>query len=106
MARRIKRRHRSVKPQMLTMAALDRRSTAYKLVADLTAKMAAEAGGQLTTRERCYLEAFVGNYIVQNNLLVRILQGEKIDLAAYAATVSNMLLVGRVSQGGREHEVE
>ena len=91
-----RRRHRRVKPQMLTMAALDRRSNAYRLAADLTAKMAAEAGGldQLTIKQRCYLEGFIGSYIIQNDLLVRILQGEKIDLAAHAAAVSSMVRVG------------
>ena len=85
-----------MKPQLLTRDHLDRRSNAFKLSEEITAKLVAELGGsdRLNTKQRMAVEAMVGAYIIQHNIITRMLMGEDIDVSAHASAVHSMLRAG------------
>ena len=93
---KFRRKHRRSKPQLLTRDHLDRRSNAYKLSEAITAKLVAELGGfdRLNTKQRMAVEAMVGAYIIQHNIITRMLMGEEIDVGAHASAVHSMLRAG------------
>ncbi len=90
-----KRKHKQVKPQLLTRKSLDQRSNAAKLFDHLVTHIQADLGGrdQLSTVELSLIEGFVGATVVMNDLNTRLALGQKIDLAEHAAAVSAMVRV-------------
>ena len=93
---KFRRKHRRSKPQLLTRDHLDKRSNAFKLSEAITAKLVAELGGfdRLNTKQKMCVEAMTGAYIIQHNIITRMLMGEEIDVSAHASAVHSMLRAG------------
>ena len=93
---KFRRKHRRSKPQLLTRDHLDKRSNAFRLSEEITAKLVADLGGfdRLNTKQRMAVEAMVGAYIIQHNIITRMLMGEDIDVSAHASAVHSMLRAG------------
>ena len=89
------RRHRAVKPQLLTREVLDKRSNAFKLFNRLAADIEADLGGrdQLSTIELTLIEAYVGAAVTLQSLNTRLALGQVIDLSQHAQAVSAMVRV-------------
>jgi hypothetical protein len=84
----------------LTRDVLDGRTNAAKLYDRLVIDIENDLGGRenLSTVERALIEAFAGASVTLNNLNVRLVQGEPIDLSQHAQAVSAMV---RVAFGAR-----
>jgi hypothetical protein len=91
----VRRRHRAVKPQLLTRRALDKRSNAFKLFNRLAADIEADLGGrdQLSTIELTLIEAYVGAAVTLQHLNTQLALGQPIDLSQHAQAVSAMVRV-------------
>jgi hypothetical protein len=91
----VRRRHRAVKPQLLTSEVLDKRSNAFKLFNRLTADIEADLGGrdQLSTIELTLIEAYVGAAVALQHLNTQLALGQPIDLSQHAQAVSAMVRV-------------
>jgi hypothetical protein len=91
----VRRRHRAVKPQLLTRKVLDRRSNAFKLFNRLAADIEADLGGrdQLSTIELTLIEAYVGAAVTLQHLNTQLALGQPIDLSQHAQAVSAMVRV-------------
>lgn len=90
-----KRRHRAIKPQLLTRASLDQRSNAAKMFDQLVSSIEADLGGrdQLSTIEISLIEGFAGSSVVLNDLNTRLALGQAIDLAEHASVCSSMVRI-------------
>jgi hypothetical protein len=91
----VRRRHRAVKPQLLTRGTLDKRSSAFKLFNRLAADIEADLGGrdQLSTIELTLIEAYVGATVTLQHLNTQLALGQPIDLGQHAQAVSAMVRV-------------
>ena len=90
-----RRQHKATRPQLLTRAQLDGRTSAAKAFDKLVADIKADLGGrdQLSTIELVLIEAFAGAAVTLQHLNTRLALGQEIDLAQYAQTVSAMVRV-------------
>jgi hypothetical protein len=91
----VRRRHRAVKPQLLTRGTLDKRSNAFKLFNRLAADIEADLGGRnpLNTIELTLIEAYVGATVTLQHLNTQLALGQPIDLSQHAQAVSAMVRV-------------
>jgi hypothetical protein len=91
----VRRRHRAVKPQLLSRTRIDRRSNAARVFDRLVADVESDLGGrdQLSAVERALIEGFAGAAVVLDNLNTRLLLGQEIDLSQHAQAVSAMVRV-------------
>jgi hypothetical protein len=91
----VRRRHRAVKPQLLSRTRIDRRSNAAKVFDGLVSAVHADLGGrdQLSAIELALVEAFAGAAVTLDNLNTRLLLGQEIDLSQHAQAVSAMVRV-------------
>jgi hypothetical protein len=91
----VRRRHRAVKPQLLSRTRIDRRSNAAKVFDRLVAAVQSDLGGrdQLSAIELALVEAFAGTAVTLDNLNTRLLLGQEIDLSQHAQAVSAMVRV-------------
>jgi hypothetical protein len=91
-----KRRNKGrIRPQLLTRAELDGRTTAAKVFDRLVADIEADLGGrdQLSTIERALVEAFAGAAVTLHHLNTKLALGEQIELSDHASAVSAMVRV-------------
>jgi hypothetical protein len=91
----VRRRHRAVKPQLLSRTRIDRRSNAARVFDRLVADVQSDLGGrdQLSAIELALVEAFAGAAVTLDNLNTRLLLGQEIDLSQHAQAVSAMVRV-------------
>jgi hypothetical protein len=94
-APRPKRKHRRVKPQLLTRAELDGRSGAAKTFDAIARGIAADLGGeaQLSTVQKHLVEAFAGCAIHVNDLNVKLLTGQPVDILVHSYVISTLCRV-------------
>jgi len=90
-----RRQHKATRPQLLTRAQLDGRTSAAKAFDKLVSDIEADLGGrdQLSTIQLALIEAFAGAAVTLQHLNTRLALGEEIDLGQYAQTVSAMVRV-------------
>jgi hypothetical protein len=90
-----RRQHKATRPQLVTRAQLDGRTSAAKAFDKLVANIEADLGGrdQLSTIELVLIEAFAGATVTLQHLNTRLALGQEIDLGQYAQTVSAMVRV-------------
>lgn len=90
-----RRRHVRSRPQLLDRRELDGRTNAAKIFDRWAVAIENDLGGHdhLSSIEHALKEAFVGAYIILNNLNTRMLLGQQIDFAEHAAAVSAMTKV-------------
>jgi hypothetical protein len=90
-----RRNKKRIKPQLLTRAELDGRTTAAKVFDRLVADIESDLGGhdQLSTIERALVEAFAGAAVTLHHLNTKLALGEQIDLSEHASAVSAMVRV-------------
>jgi hypothetical protein len=88
-----RRQHKATRPQLLTRAQLDGRTSAAKAFDQLVTDIEADLGGrdQLSTIERALIEAFAGAAL--HHLNTQLALGQQIDLSQYAQVVSAMVRV-------------
>jgi hypothetical protein len=74
---------------------LDGRTAAAKLFDRLVADVLVDLGGgdNVSTIERRLVEAFVGSSVLNDQMNLRVLLGEPVNLSEYAQTVSAMVRV-------------
>jgi hypothetical protein len=106
-----KRKHRAVKPQLLTRERLGRRSNTAKLFAQMASAIEVDLGGrsQLSRIELELVEAFCGAALLMRHLnarLVLLKDGEPIDAAAFAtATTALTRIAGQLGLSRRQRDV-
>ena len=90
-----RRQHKATRPQLLTRAQLDGRTSAAKAFDKLVSDIEADLGGrdQLSTIQLALIEAFAGAAVTLQHLNTRLALGQEIDLGQYAQTVSAMVRV-------------
>ena len=90
-----RRQHKATRPQLLTRAQLDGRTSAAKAFDKLVADIEADLGGrdQLSAIELALIEAFAGAAVTLQHLNTRLALGQEIDLGQYAQVVSAMVRV-------------
>jgi hypothetical protein len=90
-----RRQHKATRPQLLTRAQLDGRTSAAKALDKLVADIEADLGGrdQLSTIQLVLIEAFAGVAVMLQRLNTRLALGEEIDLGQHAQAVSAMVRV-------------
>jgi len=90
-----RRQHKATRPQLLTRAQLDGRTSAAKAFDKLVADIEADLGGrdQLSTIELALIEAFAGASVTLQHLNMRLALGQEIDLGQHAQAVSAMVRV-------------
>lgn len=90
-----RRQHKATRPQLLTRAQLDGRTSAAKALDKLVADIEADLGGrdQLSTIELALIEAFAGATVTLQHLNTRLALGQEIDLSQHAQAVSSMVRV-------------
>jgi len=83
---RARRRHRSVRPQLLNIKGLDRRTAARKAFDVLVAEIEHDLGGgeQLSAIEKSLIQAYAGSAILLDDLNARVVLGQEIDVGTYA----------------------
>lgn len=93
--KRLPRRHRRAKPQLVRRDGLDGRSNAAKFFDGLVREIETDLGGadQLSAIERSLIEAFVGARLWVDHFNTKALLGEAIDVGAYSATASVMVRI-------------
>ena len=89
------RKHRAVKPQLLTRAVLDQRSNAAKLFDQLVVDIQNDLGGrhELSAIELTLVEAYAGAAITLENLNTRMLLGQDIDFGQHAQACTAMVRI-------------
>jgi hypothetical protein len=90
-----RRQHQATRPQLLTRAQLDGRTSAAKAFDKMVADIEADLGGrdQLSTIERALIEAFAGAAVILHHLNTQFALGQQIDLSQHAQAVSAMVRV-------------
>jgi hypothetical protein len=90
-----RRSHRATAPQLLDRRVLDGRTNAAKIYDGQVTAIEHDLGGpdRLSSIEHNLVEAFVGSYVVMNNLNTRMLLGQQIDFSEHAQAVSAMVKV-------------
>ena len=90
-----RRQHKATRPQLLTRAQLDGRTSAAKAFDKLVADIEADLGGrdQLSAIELALIEAFAGAAVTLQHLNTRLALGQEIDLGQHAVAVSSMVRV-------------
>ena len=90
-----KRRHRAVRPQLLTRDQLDGRTNAAKIFDKIVVDIENDLGGhdQLSTITRALIEGFAGAALTLYNLNTQLALGEPIDATEHAQAVSVMVRV-------------
>jgi hypothetical protein len=91
LARR-RKQHKRTKPQLLTRSDIDRRSNAAKYFDRMVTDIEQDLSGRenLSTIELALIEGFVGSATVLQNLNVRLMGGEQIDVSEHAQCVSGL----------------
>jgi hypothetical protein len=79
------------KPRPMSPERLDARLAAAKKFDAIVSGLTAELGGNLTIRQRGFVEAFAGCRINLDDYNARRLLGQSVDPLAYNTTVSNMV---------------
>jgi hypothetical protein len=90
-----RRQHKATRPQLLTRAQLDGRTSAAKAFDKLVADIETDLGGrdQLSTIQFVLIEAFAGVAVTLQHLNTRLALGQEIDLGQHAQAVSAMVRV-------------
>jgi hypothetical protein len=90
-----RRQHKATRPQLLTRAQLDGRTSAAKAFDKLVADIETDLGGgdQLSAIELALIEAFAGAAVTLQHLNTRLALGQEIDLSQHALAVSSMVRV-------------
>jgi hypothetical protein len=90
-----RRSHRATAPQLLDRRQLDGRTNAAKIFDRWVDRIETDLGGRdhLSSIEHALKEAFVGAYVILNNLNTRLLLGQQIDFSEHAQAVSAMVKV-------------
>jgi hypothetical protein len=90
-----RRRHVRSRPQLLDRSQLDGRTNAAKIFDRWVDRIETDLGGRdhLSSIEHALKEAFVGAYVILNNLNTRLLLGQQIDFSEHAQAVSAMVKV-------------
>jgi hypothetical protein len=104
---RARRRHRAVRPQLLTRQQLDRRAGPVKAFDNLVAAIEDDLGGTaaLSAIERELVEIFCGAAISVRMLNAEVARGRDVDLAALAAAGGLALKVAsRLGIKRRQHD--
>jgi hypothetical protein len=93
--RPVKRPHRATKIQLLSRSHLDGRSNACKEFDRIVSGIESDLGGKdrLSTVQAALVEAFAGAAVHVNNLNVRLLTGETVDLTEHSAAIGAMVRV-------------
>jgi hypothetical protein len=88
-----KRRHRRVKPQLLTREHLDGRTNAAKAFDSIATSIANDLGGEaaLATVQKHLVEAFAGVAIVVNDMNARKALGQDVDLLQQSQAISTLV---------------
>jgi hypothetical protein len=89
------RPHGPIKPVPFTRADLDSRTAAARMWDNLSANIAADLGGEanLSSVQKTLIEAFVGVSIRLNDLNMRGLRGEQIDLSELSLAASTLVRI-------------
>jgi len=82
---RARRPHRSVRPKLLNIKGLDRRTAARKAFDALVAEIEHDLGGreQLSAIEKTLMQAYAGSAIVLYDLNARVVLGQEIDVGTH-----------------------
>jgi len=94
-----KRKHRAVRPQLLTRERLGTRTSTARLFAEMAAAIQSDLGGadRLSRIESELVEAFCGAAVLARHLnarLVLLKDGEPIDTAAFATAATALSRIG------------
>jgi len=87
---RARRPHRSVRPKLLNIKGLDRRTAARKAFDALVAEIEHDLGGreQLSAIEKSLIQAYAGSAILLDDLNARVVLGQEIDVGTHAQITS------------------
>jgi len=87
--------HRASRPQLLSRSQLDGRTNAARQFERLVGDITSDLGGceAISAIETALIEAFAGAAVTLDNLNVRLVLGETIDLSQHALCVSAMVRV-------------
>lgn len=83
------------KPAPMSRDRLDNRLSAAKKFDAIVSGLTAELAGNLTIRQKGFVEAFAGCRINLDDYNARRLLGQSVDPAAYNTTVSNMVSLSK-----------
>jgi hypothetical protein len=90
---RARRPHRSVRPKLLNIKELDRRTAARK--AFDAAEIEHDLGGreQLSAIEKSLIQAYAGSAILLDDLNARVVVGQEIDVGTHAQMTSALVRI-------------
>ena len=105
---RARRPHRSVRPKLLSINGLDRRTAARKAFDGLVAEIEHDLGGseQLSAIEKSLIQAYAGSAILLDDLNARVVLGQEIDVSTHAQVTSALVrIASRLGLRRRQHDV-
>jgi len=90
---RARRPHCSVRPKLLNIKGLDRRTAARKAFDALVAEIEHDLGGreQLSAIEKSLIQAYAGSAILLDDLNARVVLGQEIDAGTHAQMTSALV---------------
>jgi hypothetical protein len=103
-----RRPHRSVRPKLLNIKGLDRRTAARKAFDALVAEIEHDLGGreQLSAIEKSLIQAYAGSAILLDDLNARVVLGQEIDVGTYAQVTSALVrIASRLGLQRRQRDV-
>jgi len=105
---RARRPHRAVRPKLLNIKGLDRRTAARKAFAALVAEIEHDLGGreQLSAIEKSLIQAYAGSAILLDDLNARVVLGQEIDVGTHAQMTSALVrIASRLGLQRRQRDV-
>ena len=103
-----RRPHRSVRPKLLNIKGLDRRTAARKAFDALVAEIEHDLGGreQLSAIEKSLIQAYAGSAILLDDLNARVVLGQEIDVGTHAQVTSALVrIASRLGLQRRQRDV-
>jgi len=103
-----RRPHRSVRPKLLNIKGLDRRTAARKAFDALVAEIEHDLGGreQLSAIEKSLIHAYAGSAILLDDLNARVVLGQEIDVGTHAQITSALVrIASRLGLQRRQRDV-
>jgi hypothetical protein len=92
---RARRPHRSVRPKLLNIKGLDRRTAARKAFDALVAEIEHDLGGRehLSAIGKSLIQAYAGSAILLDDLNARVVLGQEIDVGTHAQMTSALVRI-------------